>query len=155
MKVTRLITTELEVDLDISGATLLTVEEAKKLPEGLRKYDGWWWLQSRGYGCRYVKIVYNEGDISDVGRIVDFDGGGVRPALIISNIESTNFKIGHTFLFGEKIFKIISKDRAFCLEDIGTCVFKKDWQASDANDYEKSDIKKYVDEWFEKSRKGE
>lgn len=31
-------------------------------------------------------------------------------------------------------------------------LFRKDWKAKDANVYEVSDIKKFVDEWFEKVR---
>ena len=35
-----------EVDeLEITGATLLTVGEAEKLPKGLRIYPRWWWYR--------------------------------------------------------------------------------------------------------------
>ncbi len=31
----------------------------------------------------------------------------------------------------------------------GSAVSEKNYKASDANDYEKSDVKKFVDAWFE------
>ena len=147
MKVKKIVTSTIELELDISGATLLTRDEASELPERLKRYDKLWWLKSPGnYSCFVVCVrsgVYVNCN-SEWGLIT------VRPALIISNFESSNLKIGDTFKFGDKEFEIISSDKAFCLSDIGQCAFRKDYKAPDANDYEKSDIKKYVDNWFEK-----
>ena len=75
----------------------------------------------------------------------------VRPVLIISNLESSGLKIGDTFEFGSKQFEIISNNKAFCLTNIGACVFKRNSNALNANNYERSDVKKFIDEWFEKS----
>ena len=55
MKVTRIITQEL--DLEITEATLLTIEEARKLPKRLRRYDEWWWLKSPGLCSNYVAFA--------------------------------------------------------------------------------------------------
>lgn len=143
-----------EQDLDILGATLLTVEEAKQLPKRLREYYTWWWLKSPGYYSYYAAYVYANGFVYNYGTDVSDEYGSVRPALIISNLESSGLEIGDTFEFGKKRFEIISNDRAFCLTGEGPCAFRYDWKASDANDYEKSDIKKDVDEWFD-DHKGE
>lgn len=141
-----------EFDLNILEATLLTIDEAIKLPMRLRKYNGWWWLKSRGRGFDLVACVNRDSFINDnYGADVGNPYGKVRPALVISNLEFSNLKIGDTFKFGDKDFEIISNNLALCLDDIGTCAFREDWESPDANIYEKSDIKKYVDEWFEKS----
>lgn len=151
MKVTRVITTELELNLEITGATLLTAEEAEKLPERLRKHIYGWWLQSCGCRSDYAACVYPDGVVSHDGDYVCFYYD-VRPVLIISNLESSGLKIGDTFNFGDKQFEIISNNKAFCLTHIGTDVFKQDLNVLNANDYEKSDVKKFVDNWFKNSK---
>lgn len=121
--------------LKIKGATLLSVDEAKKLLSIKdREYSNWWWLRSPGYDQYLAASVTDGGSVHYGGDDVDYADDCVRPALKL-NLESSDFKIGDTFSFGGKTFKIISKDLAFCLEDIGTHCFRKDWQAPDANDY--------------------
>ena len=135
--------------LDISGTTLLSVEEARKLPEKLREYGNQWWLRSPGHNPYITALVRNSGYVSSYGDFVDFSTVFVRPALKISNLSSSNFKIGDQFELGGVPFEIISNDMAFCLEDIGRHCFREDSEAKDANVYEKSDVKKYIDDWFE------
>jgi len=142
-----------ETDLEITGATLLTVEEARELPEMLRKRSYWWWLQSPGKDSSHVAHVGFDGNINNYGADVDNYYGGVRPALIISNFESSGLKIGDMFEFGDKQFEIISDNKAFCLGCITSMAFREDWRAPDANDYEKSNVKKRIDVWFERSKK--
>ena len=147
MKVEKITKNTSELGLDISKATLLTVEEVRKLPERLKRYNDRWWLRSPGsYSC-HVAIVNYSGSIDYEASCINVI---IRPVLIISNLESTDLEVGDTFEFGNKEFEVISNDKAFCLTDIGRSVFRDDWKADDANDYEKSDIKKYIDEWFEK-----
>jgi len=144
-----------EAELEITGATLLTVEEAKKLPSRLRVYKNWWWLKTQGYPSWNATLVTKFGYINDIGVDIGMDGT-VRPALEISNLKSSNLKIGDTFEFGCGRFEIISDNRAFCLEDIGESHFNHyiEGELDDFNDYEKSDIKKkIVDEWFNWSAK--
>lgn len=142
-------TTE-DVDLDIVGATLLSIEEAEKLPIELCKYDNWWWLRSHGTDSN-AAFVYYDGTPRRNGDFVEHRDNVVRPALQIENMQSSNLQIGDTFDFGGKSFKIISNTLAFCLTDIGEHCFRADYRASDSNDYEKSDVKKYVDDWFNHS----
>ena len=136
-------------------ATLLSVNEAKKLLSIKdREYSNWWWLRSPGHYQYSAAIVNLDGSVYYPGYSVNIDYDCVRPALKI-NLESSGFKIEDTFSFGGKTFKIISDDLAFCLEDIGTHCFRKDWKAPDANDYEVSDVKRFVDAWFEAALKEE
>ena len=152
MKVNKIVTQLISEELEIKGATLLSIEEAKKLPLRLREYEAWWWLRSPGYYPFNVTRVYRSGTVDSDGEDVDCNHGTVRPALIIKNLESSNFTIGDCFTFGDKTFEIISENLAFCLGDIGECVFRKNYHAIDANDYVQSDVKKYIDKWFEENR---
>ena len=73
---------------------------------------------------------------------------GVRPALEIS--KSSGYKIGESVDFGGHSFTIISDTYALCDDMIGECAFRKDFKAKNSNEYEASDIKRYVEAWFEK-----
>lgn len=147
MKVKVIKAEELKLNLEIVEATLLTVEEAEKLPERLRKHAYVWWLQSCGYCSDYAACVYPDGIVSHDGDYVCFYYD-VRPVLVISNLESLGLKIGDIFEFGDKEFEIISNNKAFCLTDIGNNVFKRDSNVLNANNYERSDVKKFIDYWF-------
>lgn len=125
----------------LSHADLLTVEEAKKLPQRLRKYRYWWWLQSPGYDIRYAAYVNVAGYVRHNGNDVNDSCDVVRPALRITNLN--DYKIGSLFKFGGKWFQIIDENTALCVSDIGKHRFD-----AYTNDYETSHIKQYVDNWF-------
>lgn len=137
--------------LDIIGATLLSIEEAKQLPLRLRKYTNWWWLRSSGYRSNRAAVVCSFGSVSDPGSSIEYCDRVVRPALKINNLNCSNLQIGDVFMFGGKWFEVISNSLAFCLEDIGFYCFGRDLKAEDANDYEKSDVKEFIDDWFNRS----
>ncbi len=140
----------------IKCATLLSVKDAMcLLSTAKRRYKReWWWLRSSDDNQGRGAFVFEDGSILYYGRCFNLAPHCVRPALII-NIESSNYKLGDTFIFGDKTFKIISDELAFCLEDIGYCCFRADWKAPDANDYEASDVKKFVDIWFKEAMQDE
>lgn len=152
MKVEKIVTET--QDLEIVDATLLAWE-AEKLPMTLRRYNKWWWLRLpnmlRTYSANsYASVIYADGVVDYSGIGVHYGDVTVRPALEIKNLESSAFDVGDVFIFGGKRFEVINSKTAFCLEDIGTCAFREDWRAEDANNYETSDVKKFVDDWFEK-----
>ncbi len=134
--------------LEITGVTLLPIEEAREVDEDMLKADQDWWLGSRGLYDDIAACVYgDDGYVDDYGNIVLFSFG-VRPALKISNLEYSSLKIGDSITFGDHDFTILSDRYALCNDIIGECVFRQDWKAKDANEYEASDVKKYVDDWF-------
>ena len=155
MKVYKKVEQYIECDLAIASATLLSIEEAKELSPELRKYERWWWLWSPGDASLGAAGVDYDGSVYDLGYIVYNSRDAVRPALQISNLQSSNLQIGDVFTFGGKPFQIISDNLAFCLSDIGTCAFREDWKVANANDYETSDVKKFVDEWFNEAIKND
>lgn len=134
----------------ITGATLLSAEEAKKLDKGILKADKDWWLRSRGFNDNTAACVIGDSGYID-GLFLEYSFG-VRPALTISNLETSNLKIGDTITFGNHIFTIISDHYALCNDIIEKCAFRKDWTAINANVYEVSDVKKFVDDWFAKAK---
>lgn len=112
--------------MEIKGATLLSTEEAKELlTKKDRVYKSGWWLRSPGFGRYLAVIVSSNGSIRSRGLLVDYAYYCVRPALLI-NLESSDHKIGETFMFEDKTFKIISDELAFCLDDIGRYYFRND-----------------------------
>ena len=141
------------VGITIIDAMLLSFKEAKTLlTRTERAYNHWWWLRSPGYNSFIAASVRSDGDIDGHGRLANGVSDAVRPALKIKNIKSSNLQIGDKFEFGGKTFKIISKNIAFCEGDIGIHCFNKDFRVQKTNDYKKSDVKKFVDEWFEHAK---
>lgn len=132
----------------ITGATLLSVEEAEKLPRRMRQDIGRWWLRSPGTNQFRVAgvIIDQAGAVKDVG--VTDDRIKVRPALQLANLESSGLMVGDRFRFGDEKFEVISDDIAFCVGYIGRHAFRDDWEADNACFYEASDVRRYVEEWF-------
>ena len=128
-----------------SHADLLTVEEAEKVPQKLRKHTRWWWLKTDSGSLR-APSVFDAGDICRNGDFIE-NGAAVRPALRITGIG--DYRVGSLFKFGGKWFQIVDDDIAFCLSNIG--IERYDINSSN---YEKSEIKRFVDNWFNENNKG-
>ena len=149
MKVNKIIKSAVEEELEITGATLLSIEEAEEyLTESERAYNTWYWLRSRGLESYDALNVYYDGEINRNGEYVDYSDGVVRPVLQIKNLEFSNLEVGDTFEFGGYEFKVISENLAWMhKQDIGQHAFNNDFKKG--NDYETSDVKRVVDAWFE------
>lgn len=143
MQVNKIVTMEYPVSINIKGATLLTVKEASALSVEMRKCFSSWWLRSPGRSGTYAACV-GGGSVKD--DIVE-GSLGVRPAL---EIEDHYLDDGDQFNFAHHRWTVIKETKALCNDTIGICAFRENWQADNANNYEQSDIKKYVDEWFAK-----
>lgn len=133
-------------DAEITGATLLSIDEFKEYKDNIPLLKESWWLRSPGvcdcekaeaYEVRYITCVSNVVHSTYV----------IRPALQVSNL--VDVEVGDKIKFDEKFFTVISPEYALCDTIIGRGAFRKDNEAADANDYEASDIKKFVDAWFE------
>ncbi len=138
-------------EVEIIGATLLSVDEAKQFLSGKdRACTSWWWLRSPGDGQYYAAVVTNFGSILAYGRGVDDVIVGVRPALKIKNLTSANLEIGDEFYIGRERFKIISDHLALCASIVDHTRFDEN-----SNDYSKSKIKAFIDAWFERASRQE
>lgn len=144
-----------EINLNnIESITLLSKEEYKKYSDKIPTVAKNWWLRSPGGNTFTAACVFcsrsSRSDVFVGGGDVSF-ALGVRPALQISNPESMNLETGDTFSFGEQTFTYLGEGLALCDDCIGECTFRKDyWKVQDVNDYEKSDVKAYVESWLEK-----
>lgn len=136
----------------IEDIKLLSADEASRLlTKDQRTYKGWWWTKTPGLCEGETVDVGYGGTIHRDGSNPGLDETFVRPALKIADIYGYGLDIEDEFMFGGKRFVIVSEILAFCLEDIGTCAFRNDYTAPDANVYGKSDVKKYIDGWFKEA----
>ena len=134
-------------DIEITGATLLSLEEYKEYKDNVTLLSESWWLRSPGVWNYEKAEAYEVRYINCVNNIVH-SVYAIRPALQISNLGDV--EVGDKIKFGGKFFTVISLKYALCDTAIGHGAFREDSKAADANDYNASDIKKFVDEWFEK-----
>lgn len=133
--------------------TLLSIEEYEASEDNIPPLAHWWWLRSPGILSRSAACVRPGGGVCGNGYYVNYANIGVRPALRV-NPESINLSIipirGKT-RFGGEIWTRIAEDVFLCDRNICQMPFRKDHQA-DANCYDTSDIKPYLDEWLENAK---
>lgn len=134
------------VNFQIDGVTLLSLEEYNYHRKHINPISNYWWLRSPGDYSDSAVYVSGEGNVSYMGNIVSLEFG-VRPALKI-NLESSDFQIGDSFSLKGYTWTIVSKDYALCDTTICKKPFRKDWRAQDANDYEKSEVKEFLEDWY-------
>ena len=143
MNVNKIVVNEIPSEIEFSGATLLSADEASTLlTEQEKKYKAPWWLRTPGFNSYNACNIYY-GSVDIFGSNVDYYCC-IRPALQISNLGS--FNVGDIFSIGEHYFKIISPELAWLYkQDIG-----EDHFDYESNNYETSHVKEIVDSWFEK-----
>lgn len=141
-----IVTTE-PVELDIAEVTMLSSEEYLEAKAWIPPIYEYWWLRSL-----HINNDHMAGVVAANGRLLgrDTDSSGsfsVRPALRIRNLASQHLKIGDVIELAGYTWTIISDDTAICDVVVGKSCFREDWQAPDANAYDKSDVKKWLENW--------
>lgn len=147
MIVEKIITRTEPIEIEVEGVTLLSVEEAQAAKEWLKPMRGCWWLRSPGHYDYWTAVVNGRGNVGDIGGNVD-DTYGVRPALKIRNLESSNLEIGSKFMAKGLPWTVISGNLALCDEIVTEMPFREDWKVEDANVYEASDVKRWLEKWW-------
>lgn len=170
MKATQII--RKDINLNITGITLLSKDEAKKIPKSLLADRGYWWLRTPAASLDMVLAVDAKGQIGTDGYYVDNPDGPnyikIRPAIIISNLNELKLIRGSEIEFAGHKWTVISDNMALCNDTIederdrkafrkctrvssdqtyfcdGT---RKRYPIGELNDYESSDVKKYIEEW--------
>ena len=147
MKAEQIVTKPIEVEL--GGITLLSSAEAEKLDRNILSCGkwNWWWLRSPGKETSSAAYVDDNGFIHDCGNNVSFESGGIRPALRIANPESLNLRQGDRIILAGKEWTAVSNDLILCNEIVGRSLFCMNCGEDSANDYEKSDAKRWLDNW--------
>lgn len=148
MNVQKIIFTTQDIDVDLTGATLLSIEEYKAYKDVIPDIDNWWWLRSPGYYASYAAFVGNCGFVCTHGYYVLDDSIGVRPALCFNQSGNPLIK-GDKVLIGGYKFTVISDNMMLCDTAISNSCFSRTSKTPYINDYEKSCVKKVVDKWFE------
>lgn len=144
MKINKIIRRYAKVDVEILGITLLSKEEYSDSKKNIKPIENWWWLRSPSF---YSSIMYNVGYFGDIDyNNVANPYGSVRPALIY---KSNDLSIGERIYLSGKDWTVVSDKYILCDEEFCRMIFRKKWNANNANVYDASDVKKYLDDWFE------
>ena len=154
--------------IKVYGITLLSKEDAMDIAEKiltgsapipkniLELHDGSsnYWLSTAG------TISYNHAmTVDSCTGLIYYPGfrvdasHTVRPVLIVSNLMS-RYSIGDTIKFGDSDFTytVISKNKVLANFSLGQMPFRRAYAAGDANHFEKSDIKEWLDYWAKRER---
>lgn len=131
---------------------LLSVAEYWRLRENIPLINCWWWLRSPGSDSCSAVDVRDDGSVCLNGCNVHDGSGAVRPALKISNLESSKLEIGARFVAYDFPWIKISEDLAIAEVPIS---FRRFNQVSrdhngvleESNDYETSDIRRFLLDW--------
>lgn len=121
---------------EIDEITLLTVEQAKKLPNHILRCNEWWWLQSPGNRSYKTAVVYRDGDINKRGYDVDYVSSAIRPAFRITNLKS---EIWDKVIIGKTLCTVVDKD--LVLADSFICKSTFDEKS---NNWETSELKAFI-----------
>lgn len=143
---------------------LLTIEEAKKLPEdilicktpkGFNSYSYidnacWWWLRSPGYNSEFAAVVDASGAVDVDGDFVDNDHNAVRPVIRVTDLnDMEETDDGYIRYLGTKWVNITDYTGVVCLLK-KKCLKNPHRFDAESNDYEKSEIKKYLEDWYQR-----
>ena len=132
--------------MNIKEITLLTIEEARLLSAEQLKFEDIWWLRSPGrfiVGSRIVRADGKPG--GDGGTVVDNPMVCVRPAL---KVEFSNFHIGDRINLLGYDWTLVLDDTFLCGRSIGEHCFRRNRNAPDANVWEASDLKPWLEQWL-------
>ena len=138
------------MNIKVLGATLLSKEEynansdiIKELWQGVT-----WWTRSKGWeGDDYACIVSTS--LHDRGDVVDREFA-VRPAI---ELDFRRLSKGTKVSYAGETFTVLEDGLALCDGLVRMMAFRADRSAPNANEYESSDIKNWVEAWF--SRNGD
>lgn len=149
MIVKKQIVKEEDTNVIFYGITLLSKEEYLEHINLISNIvEVWWWLRSPGLIQSCASYVDLDG--SRRYNYVDGGSGCVRPVLV-GNLKSSNLERGAKFNLAGHIWTVLNDELALCDESVGRTCFRKDWKASDANNYDTSDIKKWLYNWAEEN----
>ena len=137
-----------KIKLEVEEITLLSIEEYEKHKKEIPAIHAWWWLRSPGCCVAGAASVSYGGSVCRLGGRVSINGS-IRPALRIKQLEPhRQFTIGTKFVKAARLWTIISDDLAICDGTIKDMPFS----AVGDNNYENSDVKRFIEEWWEKAK---
>lgn len=150
MKIEKIITTTIPLEIEIKDITLLSIDEYEACKNTVPLVDDWWWLRSPGNYCNNVTYVDYDGYVNIYGRRANFGFCGVRPALIF---ESNYLQFEDKVKILNYTWTVISNNMMLCDDVVGQTCFNKDYETDNTNNYEKSDIKVWLHKWWKERAK--
>ena len=138
--------------LAIERVTIPCSDEVLDVPKDILSCNRLWWLRSPSYDSHGAAYVGSDGSVSHFGNAVSSANVCVRPAFRIANQESSYPQIGERMKIaatGEESIEVvyIGNNLWLAVEPIGESCFRKDWSAPDANCWDKSDLKRWLQKW--------
>lgn len=127
---------------------LLSVEEYEKYKDKIPHINTWWWLRSPGSTCVDAAHVYSNGAVDFDGHYIINDDYVIRPALRYSNLKSEIIKSKikeNAFVFNEIRWVIIDKENEIAITEMPIAFRRFD---AESNDYESSEIRKWLLNWL-------
>lgn len=123
---------------------LLSAEEYEKYKDKIPHINCWWWLRSPGINSSIAAGVHYDGSVFyHGGSVYSAVGAAVRPVLRIS--DGRKYKIGERVMYYNFPWIIIDKNLAIAEVPIAFHRFDEK-----SNDYENSEIKKFLNNWLER-----
>lgn len=120
---------------------LLSIEEYEKYKGVIPIVNSWWWLRSPGY-LSYLAACFDYNySVFTYGYYVH-STHGIRPALKVSKSEIENLQIGDRKIYYD--FPFIKIDDDLLIAEVPIAFDKFD---DKSNDYEKSYVKRFLEEW--------
>ena len=120
---------------------LLSVEEYEKYKGVIPVIGSWWWLRSPDDDGDIAADVDFDGSVSTLGLLVNYTNG-IRPALRVQKSEISNLQIGDRKIYYD--FPFVKIDEDLLIAEVPIAFDKFD---DDSNDYEKSYVKRFLEEW--------
>ena len=143
----KIVKTKEAIELEIEEITLLSAQEYETYKEQVKLVNDDWWLRSPGFDVTHATFVNSDGCLYSYGNGVVYVDNAVRPALKV-NLGSSNLRIGDEIEWANHNWTVISDELALCDETIAKLPLRRNWRADDANEYEKSDLKKWLENWL-------
>lgn len=129
---------------------LLSQEEYERYKNEIPSINTWWWLRSPSDFQNFAVGVDYDGTVISSGYLV-FDGHNtVRPALNYTNLKSQIIKssfFDDIFVFRDHPFRIIDPVNKIAIAEVPVAFDRFD---PISNDYEISEIRRKLLEWFDK-----
>lgn len=147
MEIIKLVKQYIPLDMDITDITLLSTDEYDRAQPYIPEIEQMWWLRSQGKYEGTVVAVREDGELDYMGFNVNSPYLAVRPALRFT-ADPELFPIRTQFRFGLKWWTVIDDGLALCNTCLDKMPFRKDLYAENANIYEASDVKKFLDRWL-------
>lgn len=116
--------------------TLLTLEQAEKLPTAMLQRDCWWWLQGPS-DLAFVAVAFSYDGSECVYRNVRSDCTGVVPAFQINNLRA---KFGDKVYVGKLCCTVVGDNLVLSDKIVCEHCFDKA-----TNDWKKSELKAFIE----------